>query len=163
MSDFITSHRFTGKREWGLVAPDDAPCQHFSFDRQKRCGRPKAAHKVVCSGVLMVAGESYRCDWPTDANGEHKGWAHSNKEAKALWADTPNDRANDERFREARGYYNAVDVPLQTDIRQPLREFLIWIAGNGGTVVMGGESGLGYKTFAEIADAYATLKESGTG
>ena len=42
-----------------------------------------------CTGVLMIKGTFYACDWPTDANGRHDGWAHANKQAQALWADAP--------------------------------------------------------------------------
>ena len=40
----------------------------------------------TCKAALNIAGEHYPCDWPTDANGRHDGWAHTNKAAEAIWA-----------------------------------------------------------------------------
>lgn len=168
-SDLIRDHRFVGKREWGLVAPHDAPCQYRDVPSGQRCatgipicGAPQHFHAAACNSALNIKGEAFRCDWPTDANGKHDGWAHTNKEAQAVWGEGRVQTGFDNYQDAVRGRSNAVDIPLQTDIRQQLREFLIWIAGNEGTVVMPARDG-GYFTFSEIADTYATLKESGTG
>jgi hypothetical protein len=40
---------------------------------------------VACPSVLMIGGAAFPCDRPTDANGKHKGWAHANKAAQAIW------------------------------------------------------------------------------
>lgn len=42
-----------------------------------------------CPAVLNIKGEHFACDWPTDANGAHPGWAHSNRAAEAIWTDDP--------------------------------------------------------------------------
>lgn len=39
-----------------------------------------------CHGVLIIKGEAYACDLAI----EHNGWAHSNKEAEAIWLGTNN-------------------------------------------------------------------------
>lgn len=39
-----------------------------------------------CKGALNIKGEHFPCDWqPTDADGTHKGWGHTNKDAEAVW------------------------------------------------------------------------------
>lgn len=38
-----------------------------------------------CKAALNIKGEHFPCDWPTDDNGRHDGWGHSNKEAQAIW------------------------------------------------------------------------------
>jgi len=43
----------------------------------------------LCSAVLILRGESFRCDWPTDNAGSHVGWGHANRKAEAVWT---NDR-----------------------------------------------------------------------
>lgn len=40
---------------------------------------------MKCPAVLMLVGEAYPCDWPTDEHGRHDGWAHSNMAAQAIW------------------------------------------------------------------------------
>jgi hypothetical protein len=42
--------------------------------------------RVPCRGALNIAGEHFPCDWPTDENGRHDGWAHANKVAQAIWS-----------------------------------------------------------------------------
>lgn len=42
-----------------------------------------------CPAALNVLGEHFACDWPTDDDGTHRGFAHSNREAQALWTDDP--------------------------------------------------------------------------
>ncbi len=38
-----------------------------------------------CTAALNIKGEHFPCDWPTDENGKHRGWAHSNRAVEALW------------------------------------------------------------------------------
>lgn len=38
-----------------------------------------------CAAALNIKGEHFPCDWPTDRNGQHRGWAHANKAAQAIW------------------------------------------------------------------------------
>jgi predicted HAD superfamily Cof-like phosphohydrolase len=40
-----------------------------------------------CRAHISIEGADFSCDWPADANGEHAGWAHANKEAQALWSE----------------------------------------------------------------------------
>lgn len=40
---------------------------------------------TACGEVLMLAGECFPCDWPTDENGRHDGWAHTSGPAEAVW------------------------------------------------------------------------------
>jgi hypothetical protein len=42
---------------------------------------------VPCKSSLNIKGEHFPCDWPTDANGKHDGWAHTNKAAQAVWGE----------------------------------------------------------------------------
>jgi hypothetical protein len=35
--------------------------------------------------MLMIKGEAFPCDWPSDDDGTHKGWGHTNKAAEAVW------------------------------------------------------------------------------
>lgn len=44
---------------------------------------------ATCPAALNIKGEHFACDWPADANGEHKGWAHSSRPAEAIWTDDP--------------------------------------------------------------------------
>ena len=57
--------------------------------------QPPAEKRAGCPAVLMVAGEAYSCDWPTDENGQHKGWGHTNAAAEAVWCgdEGPADRS----------------------------------------------------------------------
>lgn len=43
----ITDHRFVGRREWGLIAPADKPCQHRATPGGDVCGWPKSHHYVA--------------------------------------------------------------------------------------------------------------------
>jgi hypothetical protein len=43
----------------------------------------------TCPAALNVLGEHFPCDWPTDSDGQHRGFAHSNADAHALWTDDP--------------------------------------------------------------------------
>jgi hypothetical protein len=55
---------------------------------------------VSCPAALNLAGEHFPCDWPTDENGLHEGWAHTNQEAKAVWGDRhPPEEENRHRIR----------------------------------------------------------------
>jgi len=38
-----------------------------------------------CAAALNLAGEHFPCDWPTDENGRHDGWAHASSAASAVW------------------------------------------------------------------------------
>lgn len=38
-----------------------------------------------CKANLNLQGGSYPCDWPSDEDGRHDGWAHTNKEIQAVW------------------------------------------------------------------------------
>ena len=40
-----------------------------------------------CPAVLNLKGEHFDCDRPADTDGNHHGWAHSNKAAQTLWSD----------------------------------------------------------------------------
>lgn len=44
-----------------------------------------------CRGALNIRGEHFGCDWPTDQQGHHLGWAHTNMAAQAIWASDPLD------------------------------------------------------------------------
>lgn len=39
----------------------------------------------MCDAAINIQGEHFPCDWPTDAEGRHPGWAHSNRQAQAIW------------------------------------------------------------------------------
>lgn len=41
----------------------------------------------TCPAALNIQGEHFDCDWPTDANGRHDGWAHASRAAQAIWID----------------------------------------------------------------------------
>jgi len=47
------------------------------------------ARAATCPAALNVSGEHFPCDWPVGEDGEHKGWAHTNKEAQAVWTSDP--------------------------------------------------------------------------
>jgi hypothetical protein len=40
-----------------------------------------------CPAALNVRGQHFDCDWPTDADGTHAGWAHSSRAAEAIWTE----------------------------------------------------------------------------
>lgn len=41
----------------------------------------------TCKAALMIKGEHFPCDWQyTSPDGTHKGWAHTNKRAEAIWS-----------------------------------------------------------------------------
>jgi hypothetical protein len=42
----------------------------------------------LCPAVLSQRGEHFRCDWPTDPDGRHDGWAHANGDAEVIWTDS---------------------------------------------------------------------------
>ncbi len=42
-------------------------------------------HEQRCPAVLAVRGEVYRCDLHLD----HGGWAHSSRDAEAIWQEHP--------------------------------------------------------------------------
>jgi len=72
--------RFTGKREWGI-----GPAEPWRICQS--CGWPKAQHELPsCPAALGIQGETYFCD----LNTPHTGWAHSNREAQAIWCDDRN-------------------------------------------------------------------------
>jgi hypothetical protein len=35
---------------------------------------------------LTIEGKHFACDRPTDENGRHDGWAHTNTDAGAVWS-----------------------------------------------------------------------------
>lgn len=45
--------------------------------------------KTSCAAALNIKGEHFPCDWPTDSDGTHSGWAHANRAAGAIWTDDP--------------------------------------------------------------------------
>lgn len=47
---------------------------------------PEGPLRVPCRAALNLVGEHFPCDWPTDENGRHDGWAHANKKAQAIWS-----------------------------------------------------------------------------
>lgn len=42
---------------------------------------------MTCQSGLIIKGEHFPCDWPTDESGKHDGWGHTNKQAEAVWSD----------------------------------------------------------------------------
>jgi len=38
-----------------------------------------------CNSALIIKGEWFLCDTPTDEDGAHIGWGHSNRQAEAIW------------------------------------------------------------------------------
>lgn|GEM_PF-6349558 len=44
---------------------------------------------ITCTAALDIKGEHFFCDWPVDEDGTHSGWAHSNRDAEAIWTDDP--------------------------------------------------------------------------
>lgn len=44
---------------------------------------------TACPALLIVDGKFYPCDWPTNQDGTHPGWLHSNKAKATLWTDDP--------------------------------------------------------------------------
>lgn len=51
----------------------------------RRRGDSAAAKPKPCPAKLSINGEHFPCDWPTNANGKHEGWAHASKAAQAIW------------------------------------------------------------------------------
>lgn len=47
------------------------------------------APPASCPAALNIRGEHFPCDWPTDTNGQHTGWAHANTAAEAIWSGNP--------------------------------------------------------------------------
>ena len=45
--------------------------------------------KTTCPAVLNIKGEHFACDWPTNEDGKHPGFAHANAPAEAIWTDDP--------------------------------------------------------------------------
>jgi len=43
------------------------------------------AAPASCTAAVVLAGEHFPCDWPTDERGKHDGWDHTNKAAQAVW------------------------------------------------------------------------------
>jgi len=42
--------------------------------------------------MLLIKGESFPCDWEgRNPDGTHTGWAHTNKDAEAVWTGTADD------------------------------------------------------------------------
>jgi uncharacterized protein (UPF0179 family) len=62
------------------------------------CGGPASCEECakapyVCPSALMIKGEHYPCDAMTnmvEGSRSHEGWAHSNKDAEAIWGEYPN-------------------------------------------------------------------------
>lgn len=60
-----------------------------------RCGGPASCEvcakaKYVCTSALMIRGKHYPCDAMNEmreGSTSHDGWAHSNKEAEAIWGE----------------------------------------------------------------------------
>jgi hypothetical protein len=44
-----------------------------------------------CAAALNLKGQHYPCDWPSDDDGKHDGWAHANSAAGAVWC-SPTDK-----------------------------------------------------------------------
>lgn len=45
-----------------------------------------------CPAALNIAGKHYPCDWMEQmepGSKDHQGWAHSNREAQAIWTSDP--------------------------------------------------------------------------
>lgn len=89
----ITDHEFVGLRQWGMFPTADKPCQH------EGCGMPKGQHARLCRSVLIIKGESFRCD----VSAPHRGWAHANKEAEAIWGEGEH-ASKQESKRETAGH-----------------------------------------------------------
>ena len=126
-SEYVTDHRFVGKREWGLHPAVDAPCQKVvDIDAPTHdlgiCRKPYHMHKVNCASGLVIKGESFPCDM----GAPHDGWAHSSMAAEAIWGEG-NARAEIERYRLAQGARNAVEINTETDQLQPLVDFARWV------------------------------------
>lgn len=128
----ITEHRFVGKREWGIKAPDDAPCQYQTTKTNHPsglCGYPKAAHGVKigpCRSVLMIRGEAFGCETDTYVVGDgHKGWAHSNMKAEAVWGEPMDAKVHAKMrgaLRDERVEFEAIVDPVT-----PLVDFMRWM------------------------------------
>jgi hypothetical protein len=46
----------------------------------------------TCPAALNIAGEHFPCDWMeqmAEGSTNHEGWAHSNKDAQAIWTADP--------------------------------------------------------------------------
>jgi hypothetical protein len=46
-----------------------------------------------CPAALMIKGEHFPCDWRTDMDGRHQGWAHISAAAEAVWVGTADDES----------------------------------------------------------------------
>ena len=49
------------------------------------------ARATVCPAALNLHGEHFSCDWPINDNGHHRGWAHANRQAQAVWTGVPDE------------------------------------------------------------------------
>lgn len=38
-----------------------------------------------CPATAILHGEFLNCDWPTDEDGRHDGWAHTNMTVGLVW------------------------------------------------------------------------------
>ncbi len=63
-----------------------------------------------CPASLNLRGEHFGCDWPSDFDGRHEGWAHTNKEVQAVWVGSADD---------ARLIATAIAVRSATEGRTP--------------------------------------------
>lgn len=82
--------RNRGDARVGFVEAVNGPLRHS--DHQWTRARYTVADLAAtppCTAVLTIAGEHYRCDWPTDRHGKHPGFAHASAAAEALWATDP--------------------------------------------------------------------------
>jgi len=46
----------------------------------------------TCPAALNIKGQHFPCDWMdqmAEGSEGHAGWAHSNREAEAIWTDGP--------------------------------------------------------------------------
>lgn len=77
----ITDHVFCG--ELYLSTPGDSVQLCTDENEHGRCLKQAQDHSRVCAGVLNIKGEHFDCEMP----GPHKGWAHCNQAAQAIWAD----------------------------------------------------------------------------
>lgn len=61
-------------------------CGHMDTHDVKPHVAPRPPDEArVCDAALSIKGEHFPCDWPTGENGRHDGWAHSNRDAEAIW------------------------------------------------------------------------------
>lgn len=63
-----------------------------------------------CRAGLNIRGEHFGCDWPTNEQGQHPGWAHSNQLAQAIWADDTKERGQVAHYRLDRWEIQPDDV-----------------------------------------------------